>query len=330
MVRDSWRSSRRSRFSASRRSSKRPRCATTALGHRCTVAAATWARQHRSMSSPKYGMPSVKPPTVANRSDRTSRHASETANTSRGVSCCDWSSSSGLGDRRREAVRIDRVADRLQSAGIVPVDELRSDHAAVGAERLGHQRRDGVGGQSDVVVEEQVERRALDRDEHLVRRRGEATVDLEALDEGGRQDLGDAPGRVGAAAVVDDQHREALVVLVGQRLEGVLEPVARIRRDEHRDHRRGSEADQWLDRARIPIWRRARPRRTRVAAVAGGRVRRRGRRACPLPCRGGDRGWDRCPLQQAGWPVPSSAGTCDRTPRHVWRRGHGATSAWSC
>ena len=47
------------------------------------------------MSSPKYGIPSVKPSIVANRSERTSRHASETAKTSRGVSCWDWSSSSG-------------------------------------------------------------------------------------------------------------------------------------------------------------------------------------------------------------------------------------------
>ena len=47
------------------------------------------------MSSPKYGMPSVNPPMAANRSERTSMHAPETAKTSRAVSCWDWSSSPG-------------------------------------------------------------------------------------------------------------------------------------------------------------------------------------------------------------------------------------------
>ena len=158
-----------------------------------------------------------------------------------------------LGQRGREAVRVDGVADRPQFVVTVPVDELRTDDARIGTERLGDQRGQCTVAQSDIVVEDQVEGRALDRDEYLVGRGGETTVGVESLDEGGGQDICDALGRILSARVVDHEHREILVVLIRERLEGFLEPVTRIRGDDHCDHGRSAETDQRLRVREAPL-----------------------------------------------------------------------------
>ena len=153
---------------------------------------------------------------------------------------------SGLRDREAEAVGVHRVADRLQDPRVVPLHEFRTDDATVGTEGLGHQRGHGAGSESDVVVEEQVERSPFDRGQHLVRRGGESPVDVEVLHERGGEHLGDAVGRIGGAAVVDDEHREASVVLRRQGLEGGIEPVPRVRRHHHGDDGRRAPPDQRL------------------------------------------------------------------------------------
>ena len=115
----------------------------------------------------------MNPPIVSKRSARISRHASDTAKTSRGV-VLGLVEFSGLRDREAEAVGVHRVADRLQDPRVVPLHEFRTDDATVGAEGLGHQRRHGLGAESDVVVEEQVERSTFDRGQHFVRRCGDS------------------------------------------------------------------------------------------------------------------------------------------------------------
>ena len=146
----------------------------------------------------------------------------------------------GLRQRRAEAVDVDRVADRPEPLRVVPVDDLRADDAAGRPEGLGDERGDRVGLERHVVVHQQVERRPLDRGEHLVRGRREPLVGVEPLHEGRREHIRDAFGGVGPSAVVDDEDREVLVVLIGQGLERAFEPVARVLGDEHRHDRRGA------------------------------------------------------------------------------------------
>jgi len=158
-----------------------------------------------------------------------------------------------LCQRRGETVGVDRVADGSQLGGPVPVDELGTDDAGVGPERFGHQRRHRALAEAYVIVEDEVEGRSLDRHEHLVRCGGEPSVGVEALHERGRQDVGDALGRIVLARVVQDEHRQVLVVLRRDRLERVLEPVTGIRGDEHGHHRRSAEADERFRRGEAPL-----------------------------------------------------------------------------
>lgn len=125
---------------------------------------------------------------------------------------------------------------------IVPVDELGTDHAGVGPERLGHHRGHRVGTQADVVVHEQQERSSLDRHQGLVGRGHEPPVLGESTDEGGRQHVGHPGGGVVDGPVVDDEQGEVLVVLVHDGRQALLEPVPRIAGDHDRDDRRRSGA----------------------------------------------------------------------------------------
>ena len=144
--------------------------------------------------------------------------------------------------RHRAAEDVDGEADRSQHVLIVPVDELGTDHAGVGPERLGDHRGHRVGTQADVVVHEQQERGSLDRHQGLVGRGREPPVLGESTDEGGRQHVGHPGGGVVDGPVVDDEQGEVLVVLVRDGREALLEPVPRIAGDHDRDDRRRSGA----------------------------------------------------------------------------------------
>ena len=91
-------------------------------------------------------------------------------------------------------------ADVAQVPGVVPVDDLGADDAGVGPHGLLDEEADGVGVEAHVVVEEQVEGGALHAAEHLVARRSEAGVGVEAAQHGPGQHGPQAPFEVAGAA----------------------------------------------------------------------------------------------------------------------------------
>ncbi len=133
---------------------------------------------------------------------------------------------------------VDAEADRLQHARIVPLDELRANHPGVGPEHLldheAHRRRiDG-----DVVVAEE-ERTvvALDEPQDLVGRRPEAGVGIERPHE--RVGQPDLDPRLDAdlsrcAVGRQEEEPEVGVILFGEGVERLLEPLTRFVDDDHR------------------------------------------------------------------------------------------------
>ena len=100
---------------------------------------------------------------------------------------------------------VTRLAHVEQHHRVVVGDDLRGDDAGVGAKgRLDHHLH-RVGLETDVVVTEEEEGRALDHQRGLVTGRGEATVLVEQSHEGVRGDRGDARGDVFGLPVRDDE-----------------------------------------------------------------------------------------------------------------------------
>ena len=159
-------------------------------------------------------------------------------------------------------------ADLEDAVGIVPLDELGPDDAGVGAVGLLDHHLDHVGVEAHVVVAEQVERRALDRVEHLVGRGAEAGVVVEPAQVRVGRDRGDAVLEVASSLPASmTQQRGVRVVLGGHAGQRVLEPGARVVGD-HRPRRpagRPSLSDRVVRRSGL-----GRVRRPAVAASVAG------------------------------------------------------------
>ncbi len=124
-----------------------------------------------------------------------------------------------------------------QAGGVVPVDQLGADDAGVGAERLFHQAANGVGLQGDVVVHEQVEGGALHQVGHVVGGGAVPGVVVQSAHVGVGQHGVHPVGGIRLPGGVHHQHAQVGVGLVGQALQGLVEPGAGIVGDQHHDHR---------------------------------------------------------------------------------------------
>ena len=143
-----------------------------------------------------------------------------------------------FGDGRGRTELVDVETDLQEPRRVMPVDELRTDDAGVEAHRLFHQHLHGVGIEGDIVVTQEVERRALDHAEHRVGRRAVPVVRRQPPDEGLRQDPPDPRAGILGAGGVDHEHGEAGIALRRQPGERLVEPAPGVVGDHHRDHRR--------------------------------------------------------------------------------------------
>ncbi len=141
-----------------------------------------------------------------------------------------------LGVGGQVAGLVHRRAHLQQGVGFVPTHQLGPGQAGVGPEGLEHQGPHGVGLQRHIVVAQQVEGRPFDHGPGLVHRGAEAHVLLGAADIGSGQHRSDPGLGVLGAGGVDHQHRQALVGLVPQRRQALLEPRSRVVADHHRHH----------------------------------------------------------------------------------------------
>ncbi len=138
---------------------------------------------------------------------------------------------------------IEAEADVLQHLRVVPFGQFGSDHAGVRSEQLGNQQPHHVGGQGDVVVADEKEPVvAVDQSEHIVHGGAETWVADDGANEGGRDDPTDTSSQRIVLVVVGVRHEEQCsqvgVVLRGQRVEGLVEPVAGFMHDHDGDDRR--------------------------------------------------------------------------------------------
>ena len=137
--------------------------------------------------------------------------------------------------RRPETVHAEaELQDVVRLGG---VDELRPDDPGVLEERLLHHRPQGVGFEGDVVVAEQVVRRAEDDVARRVRARAETRVLPQPGDVEARRDRRDAGRERLNAGGVDDERRQVRVVLRRERGKTRLEPRSRIGGDDDGDDR---------------------------------------------------------------------------------------------
>ena len=168
-----------------------------------------------------------------------------TTKTSRMASCCSWSSSMRSETGASAPVLSTDIADLEQALGLVPVDQLGPDDAGVGAERLLHEGADGVGLEGDVVVAEQVEgwRPRPSVDGHVGGRRRSPGCRSSRCTWACGQHGGHLrrSRSVSLAASMTSTDRSG-VGLVGEALERLREPVARVVGDDHRDHRGTADA----------------------------------------------------------------------------------------
>jgi hypothetical protein len=177
----------------------------------------------------------------------------------------------GLDDRVDFAEPVEAEADVLEQAGLVPVDELRSDDPGVGAEELGNEHSNSVPRRGDVVVAQQEEAVvAVDEAQHLVGDRTEPEVPGGGTDEGARDDGADAGDRLVEPRLVARRHQEqrakVRVVLVGERLQRLVEPVAWLVHDHDGHDRRHELGVRLHDGTRLA----ARLRRERSPIVPDG------------------------------------------------------------
>ena len=192
MARRRWRCWSRRRSSTGRRTPRASRWATRAAGATITRAPATWARQHRSRSSPWKVIDRSKPPEGGEEvGPHEGGRAGDVEDVADGV-VLGLVEVAPLDVVHRLAVAVGAHAHRQQAALVGPLDDLGADDAGVGAVGLLHQEAHGVGGEAHVVVAEEVEGGALHGDEDLVGGGGEARVGVEAAQVGVGQHGGHA------------------------------------------------------------------------------------------------------------------------------------------
>ena len=131
-------------------------------------------------------------------------------------------------------------ADRQQPLRTLPLDQLRADDAGVRPERFLHHHPHRVGREGDVVVAEHEVRRALHDRQHVVGRRREPPAPFRCPHVSTGQHAGHASGQAPTAAGVDDEDRQARVVLLGQAGQRLLEPRSRSARHDYGHHRRSA------------------------------------------------------------------------------------------
>ena len=155
---------------------------------------------------------------------------------------------SGFHDVGGYGEAVDDVGDMLQPVGIVPFEELRADDPGVGTQRLDHEQPHRVRFGGDVVVADHQEHRVNMGIEERVRR-GREAVCVRGIEHRrlGQESLHPSGhGRV--ARGVHHHDLKARIVLRGEALQGVFEPVAGGVGDDHRKDRRGR-----VPRARLVV-----------------------------------------------------------------------------
>jgi hypothetical protein len=189
----------------------------------------------------------------------------------------------GLDDRIGLAEAVESEPDVLQPSRIVPVDELRADHAGVRAVELGDHGAHGVGSRSDVVVTDEEEPVVtLDEPQHLVGDGAESGIAVDGTHEGAREaaadPLGDDLQVLAAGGGHDEEVPQVRVVLGGEGCDGLVEPVARIVDDDDGHHRGRQLGVRLHEGTRLPVPFPARP----SSAVARGGERVAAQRRGPL------------------------------------------------
>ena len=159
-------------------------------------------------------------------------------------------------DRVDLAEAVETETDVLEHLRVVPLDELRPDHAGVGPEQLGHEQTHHVGRRRDVVVTQEEEPVVtLDEPEDLVERRPEAGVAGERTHERRGDHRTDTRRQlaVGVVGRQQEQCPEVRVVLIGEGLEGHLEPVTRFVHDHDGNDRRRELVVRLHDASRLAV-----------------------------------------------------------------------------
>lgn len=127
------------------------------------------------------------------------------------------------------AESIDTEANRLEYPWVIPFDQLGPDDAGVRAVDLLDEQSHGVALGGDIVVAEQEEASVpLDEPEDLVARRAEAQVCSDVSNEGFRHAHADARAQLFVVRREEEQVPEVRVVLFGQRIERLVEPITRF------------------------------------------------------------------------------------------------------
>ena len=140
----------------------------------------------------------------------------------------------GLDERIDLAEAVDAEAHVLQHRRLVPGDQLGADDAGVRSVELLHQQADGALVECDVVVQEAEEPVvALDEAQHLVRRGAEAGVPTDGANEGPRHVGTDARRQLARLAGHQEQVLQVAVVLPGQPLEHLVEPLTGVVHHHH-------------------------------------------------------------------------------------------------
>ena len=145
-----------------------------------------------------------------------------------------------LGDRLDLAEPVEAQPDVLEHARVVPRDELGTDDPGVRAVQLLDEQAHGVRVEGHVVVAEAEEAAvALDEPQHLVGGRAKAGVGAEVADEGVGETCRDLALEVGDVTTrQQEKGAEVGVVLVGERVDRLVEPAARGVDDDDPDDRR--------------------------------------------------------------------------------------------
>ena len=143
----------------------------------------------------------------------------------------------GTGAVGRDAEAVDVVARMPDGLGAVPFHDLWADDPRVAPQRLDHEGSHRVGGQGHVVVAHQQEVGVQIGREHRVGRLRESRSAGCVYHGGVGQDFRD-PWTDPRSGRVNHGHAQGPVVLEGQRLEGLAEPLARPVGNHHGQHRR--------------------------------------------------------------------------------------------
>ena len=256
-VRIRWRARNTSWSRSGRRTSSSSRWRTRACGATTTRAPLRWIRQHSSMSSPWKVIAGSNPPSVRNRSARTSRQAEGSVNTSRTASCCSWSYSPGSVIGSTSPKRSSPSPTCWSTAGSSHDTSFGPTTPAFDRYSSSTSIRTQSGSSATSSWQKQEEPGVtLDQAQHLVGRRPEAGVGAEVADERLRQ-AGRDPRleRLGVARTGEEEEGVEVGVVLGRdRGERLVEPglCGLGVDDDDRDDRRRRRGVGFHGGARLP------------------------------------------------------------------------------